>query len=159
MSKAVVPWTVSVLLISCLCQVSNIVACLQGSRYHSKALWCFMNGPTNMAACPPVQVAIPGNPPIMFSSLDQLLAASTVQCSHTGLLNALRMVVSLRDSVLEASPRLAGLTPTRLCGLLLLYNSSLSRLCLALQCPELLQLTVQLPPEACPQLRCIHYCA
>ena len=108
-----------------------------------------------------VQVAIPGNPAIMFSSLDQLLAASTVQCSDTGLLNALRMVVSLRDSVLEASPRLAGLTPTCLCGVLLLYNSSLMRLCLALQCPEMLQLAVQLPPEACPQLRFAssHLCA
>lgn len=89
----------------------------------------------------------------MFSSLDQLLAASTAQSSDTGLLNALRMVVSLRDNVLEANPRLAGLTPTRLCGVLLLYNSSLTRLCLALQCPEMLQLAVQLPPEACPQLR------
>lgn len=101
----------------------------------------------------PLQVAIQDNPPIMFSSLDQLLAASTVQCSDIALLNALRMVVSLRDSVLEFNPRLAGLTPSRLCGVLLLYNSSLSRLCLALQCPEMLQLAVQLLPGACPQLR------
>lgn len=90
----------------------------------------------------------------MFSSLDQLLAASTVQCSDTGLINALRMVVSLRDHVLEPAPRLAGLTPTRLCAVLLLYNSSLARLCLTLQCPEIMQLAVQLPVQACPPLRC-----
>ena len=100
-----------------------------------------------------LQVAIPDNPAIMFASLDRLLAASTAQCSDTGLINALRMVVSLRDNVLEANPRLAGLTPSRLCAILLLYNTSLARLCLTLQCPEIMQLAVQLPAAACPPLR------
>ena len=100
-----------------------------------------------------VQIAITSNSPAMFASLDALLAASTARCSETALLNAARMVTSLKADVLNNEPRLATLSAARCCAVLLLYNSSLARLALTLHCPQLLQLAVAVPLAACPQLR------
>ncbi len=91
----------------------------------------------------------------MYASLDALLAASTAHCSEAALLNATRMLVSLRADVLQNDVRLAGLSAAQCCAVLLLSNSSLARLAMTLQCPQMLGLTVPVPPEACPQLRSV----
>ncbi len=104
------------------------------------------------------QVAISSNPPGMFASLDALLAASTSHCSEMALLNAARMVVSLKADVLQQQPRLASLSAPQCCAILLLYNSSLARLAMTLHCPQMLQLAVAVPLTACPQLRSVCSC-
>ncbi len=104
------------------------------------------------------QVAISSNPPGMFASLDALLAASTSHCSELALLNAARMVVSLKADVLQQQPRLASLSASQCCAILLLYNSSLARLAMTLHCPQMLDLAVAVPLTACPQLRSVCIC-
>ena len=100
-----------------------------------------------------LQVAIQDNPPAMFASLDALLAAGTAHCSPAALLNTTRMVMSLREDVLDNAPRLAGLSSAQSCAVLLLFNTSLARLAAALHCEALLDFRVPIPPEVCPQLR------
>lgn len=89
----------------------------------------------------------------MFASLDALLAAGTAHCSPAALLNALRMVMSLREDVLDGSSRLTGLSSAQCCAVLLLFDASLARLAAALGCDGLLDIKVPIPPEVCPQLR------
>lgn len=100
-----------------------------------------------------LQVAIQSNPPGMFASLDALLAAGTAHCSPAALLNATRMVMSLRGDVLDATSRLSGLSSAHSCAVLLLFDTSLARLAAALGCEALLEVRVPIPPEVCPQLR------
>ncbi len=104
------------------------------------------------------QVAISSNPPGMFASLDALLAASTSHCSEMALVNTARMVVSLKADVLQQQPRLASLSASQSCAILLLYNSSLARLAMTLHCPQMLELAVAVPLTACPQLRSVGIC-
>lgn len=99
------------------------------------------------------EVAIQSNPPGMFASLDALLAAGTAHCSPAALLNTLRMVMSLREDVLDGSSRLSGLSSAQCCAVLLLFDASLARLAAALSCDGLLDVRLPIPPEVCPQLR------
>ncbi len=101
------------------------------------------------------QVAISSNPPGMFASLDALLAASTSHCSEMAVVNAARMVVSLKAHVLQQDPRLSSLSAPQCCAMLLLYNSSLARLAMTMHCPQMLELAVAVPLTACPQLRSV----
>ena len=103
-------------------------------------------------------MAISSNPPGVFASLDALLAASTSHCSEMALVNAARMVVSLKADVLQQQPRLSSLSATQCCAILLLYHSSLARLATTLHCPQLLELAIAVPLTACPQLRLICSC-
>lgn len=100
-----------------------------------------------------LQVAIQDNPPGMFASLDALLAAGTAHCSPGALLNTTRMVMSLREDVLDSTSRLSGLSSAQSCAVLLLVNTSLARLAVDLHCLALLNFRVEIPPEVCPQLR------
>ena len=113
---------------------------------------CLSLSPTQLSL---LQVAVAGNPPSMYASLDALLLAGTQSCSPAALLNTMRMLFSLKADVLESNQRLAGLSSAQCCAILLLYNSSLMRFALTLRSPQLLNLAVQVPPEACPQLRLV----
>ena len=100
-----------------------------------------------------MQVAMPSSPPGMFASLDALLAAGTAHCSAAALLDATRMVVSLREDVMDSSSRLSSLSNAQCCAVLLMFDTSLARLAAALGCAALLKAKIALPPEVCPQLR------
>lgn len=100
-----------------------------------------------------MQVAVPSNPPGMFASLDALLAAGTAHCSAAALLDATRMLVSLREDVMDSRSRLSSLSSAQCCAVLLMFDSGLARLAAALGCAALVEARILLPPEVCPQLR------